>query len=202
MIKIESLVVGLYMANCYFISDKDNLVIIDPGAESFKIAEKIKTYNRKNLVILLTHGHFDHHGACDRLYEQFKCSIYIAKEDQLILADFAKNCSYGYEVKTTCPTLVHQSNKYQFGEIEIEVIKAPGHTDGSCLYLVNQQYLFTGDVLFKNTIGRTDFLTGNPNKMQQTLTMIKKFNPNFIVYPGHSDSSTIAAELASNPYLK
>jgi len=174
--KIDIIITGFLKENCYILKDerKKECLIIDPGDAYHKIKEKIEDY--KVLKILLTHDHFDHIGALDELIKENAVEV-LKKEN------FAEK-------------------EYKINNFVFEVIFTPGHTDDSIsFYFQNEKVLFTGDFLFKGTIGRTDLPTGNEFDMTDSLKKIKKYNEDITIYPGHGEISTLKKEFKNNIYF-
>ncbi len=172
--KVNRIIVGELMCNCYLIENNNKYLLIDPGAEYNKILNFI---SNKNIIgIIITHGHFDHIGCINKLHEQFNYPIY--NKDNL------------------------KNGINNIGEFQFEVIYTPGHTNDSiCIYFKDELIMFTGDFIFKNSIGRTD-LGGNELDMYKSIKKIKQYNDNIIIYPGHGESTTLGQEKLNNPYLK
>lgn len=169
---VKRILVGPLQANCYILTiEKDN-IIIDPGSEADKIKNSIKG---KVICILITHHHDDHTGALEEIKETFNCPIY----------DFSNL----------------QEQKYQINNFYFEVIYTKGHTDDSITYyFYKDKIMFTGDFLFKGTIGRTDLETGNVIEMQKSINKIKTYH-DIKIYPGHGEETTINDEKQNNIYL-
>ncbi len=197
--KLEKVVVGDYQVNCYLLRIDKEVLVIDPGAEPKKIMSKIKP-EEKIVGIVLTHGHFDHIGAVDELAIRYECPIYISEKDRDLIRNKKIN-SVGFlsaEIKRDTEKL--PAGLWKCGSFNFKNYEAPGHTKGSMLLFIENS-LFTGDVLFQRSIGRTDLFGGSDKEMEQTLEMIRSFNPKTLVYPGHGDFSTIEDEVKYNPYL-
>lgn len=202
MTKIETLVLGMYAANCYLLWEDDHVLIVDPGSKNTKIRETIDSQGGKVDGIYLTHGHFDHIAGVDALTAYYHCPVYINELDLPLLQDPRKNVSYGANeviVRTSAIGLL--PGHHQIGAFSFELLDAPGHSEGSSL-MIWQQYLICGDVLFQGSIGRTDLPGGSNTKMFQTLQMVKTLDPSLIVYPGHGDRTTLQEELLYNPFLQ
>lgn len=168
--KIIKIPVGYLEANCYILNKNNTNLIIDPGDEFEKIQKQI---HGKVLGILITHHHYDHIGALGKLKEKFNCPI------------------YEYPIKGGC---------YDINDFHFEIINTKGHTtDSITFYFENEKAMFTGDFLFKETIGRTDLETGNMNDMIESLKKIGKYDAT--IYPGHGDITTLEYEKKHNPYL-
>lgn len=199
--KIETYPLGIYAANCYVITEGQHALIIDPGGKGKTLVSKLKEENICVDAILLTHGHFDHIGGVSYMQEQFSCPVYVEEEDVKLLKDTHLNCSMvGREATVSKDIRTFDIGSNVIGTFTCEVIYTPGHTDG-CVLLQFDEHLFSGDVLFKNSIGRTDLPTGSQSKMINTLKIIKNLEPSLHIYPGHGERTTIQEELLANPYL-
>lgn len=171
---IKRIVVGPLQENCYILEKEDMCIIIDPGDEADKIIENI---SYSPVAILITHNHFDHVGALPQLKEKYNVPVYNYN-----------NLKEG-ELST--------------GNFKLNVIYTPGHTSDSVTFYFNEdKIMFTGDFLFKGTIGRTDLSTGNFKEMQKSIRKILAYNDIIKVYPGHGGYSTLGLEKKNNEYLK
>ena len=172
--KIERVVTGYLQENCYILTKDDNCLVIDPGDDYHLIKEKID--NKKVLAVLLTHNHFDHIGAVDDVKKEYNAEVY----------------SYS--------NLKEGNNN--INDFSFETIYTPGHTsDSICFYFYKEKLMFTGDFLFKESIGRWDLETGNYSDMKNSINKIKKYSDDIIIYPGHGEESTLFYEKNNNQYL-
>lgn len=202
----EAMTVGSYMSNCYIVgSDKTNeAAIIDPGAEFGRIDKKIIELGLKPKMILLTHAHGDHIGAVLEFIDKYHIPVYIHEDDAEALVDSNINLSkvlFRKEVTINPDVKLKDGDKIELGDLEFEVIHTPGHTPGGiCLKVEN--IMLTGDTLFNQSIGRTDFPGGS---FDQIISSIKdkifKYDDDIIVYPGHNSPTTIKSEKMSNPFV-
>ncbi|NBJ63754.1 MBL fold metallo-hydrolase [bacterium c-19] len=202
MMKIDSLVLGSFAANCYLLWKNQHVLIVDPGSKSPKVQKLIDAQRGFVDGIYLTHGHFDHIAGVDSLANYYNCSVYMNPLDIPLLANPYLNVSAGmeHEVIVRSEIIALQPGINQIGEFAFELIDAPGHSEGSSIMLWEGN-MICGDVLFKGSIGRTDLFTGSNTKMIQTLEKIKQMEPNLKVYPGHGPTTTLQEELLHNPYL-
>ena len=169
---IDVVKVGYLETNCYILEKNNNILLIDPGDESYKIIDKIK--DKKLLAILITHNHFDHIGALNDILNKYKVEVY----DKNNL----------------------EEKEYNIEDFNFKVIFNPGHTSDSISYLFDNN-LFCGDFIFKDSIGRWDLPTGNFNELLKSIDKIKEYK-DLIVYPGHGDSTLIEEEKKNNYYFK
>ena len=200
---------GPIQTNSYLLEKTpENLCwVIDPG-EGDPIIKMIQHHHLSLAGILLTHGHFDHIlGINDLLKFQPTCPIYIHPEDKECLFNAEMNGSVNFfeafSLEPSTKVLPYPQELNLGGEI-FQIIETPGHTPGS-VTIMNQDSLFTGDFLFKETIGRTDFQRSSPRDMQESLRkmviMLKNTKNELTIYPGHYETSTWQDELHSNPFL-
>jgi hydroxyacylglutathione hydrolase len=181
--------------------------VIDP-AEGEPIIRLIQQHNLTLSGILLTHGHFDHIlGIKDLLNFQTNCPIFIHPNDQECLFNDTMNGSVNFfEPYSLDPILKvnSYSQELTLGKDKFQVIDTPGHTPGS-VTLIHQESIFTGDFLFKETIGRTDFQRSSPKDMQGSLrkmiALLQNNKKELTIYPGHYETTTWQDELQSNPFL-
>lgn len=202
--KLKRLELGFFKVNCYILSLNGVNVIIDPGADFDTIQKYLEGYNIKPDFILNTHGHHDHIGAVSDIILNYKIPFYIHELEESIITDPEKNFSSFFgenELSLKTYNLIKDADYSYFADFGIKIINAPGHTPGSII-LKTGNYLFTGDLLFKGAIGRTDLPGGNTVQIKKSLAKIKKMNRQLIIYPGHGQSSSLEYELESNYYLE
>jgi glyoxylase-like metal-dependent hydrolase (beta-lactamase superfamily II) len=186
-------------ANTYLIIDEENnALVVDPSSIKDGVINYIKRENLSLKGILLTHGHIDHFRGVLNIVNNFNCDVYISYLDASFLSDSYYNCSlflgkeetYNREVKTLADNEIITLLKD-----EIRVIFTPYHTEGSvCFYSKVNNILFSGDSLFKNSIGRYDLPTSNFKKMKESLEKLMALPKETKVYPGHGQFTTIGNE--------
>ncbi|MBQ3067679.1 MAG: MBL fold metallo-hydrolase [Oscillospiraceae bacterium] len=191
--------VGALRENCYIVSNaKNNTLVVDPGTEADLIFNKLVQNNLTLKTILLTHGHYDHIGAINELTAKTNCkTIYVGKEDIELLTDNEKSMAATVNqdaVFLEDKILKIAEGTFKLEDLDVEVIKTPGHTKGSVCYLING-ILFSGDTLFRNGIGRTDFWGGNRAELEKSLKKLSKLPKDIIVCPGHGLKTRIGDEL-------
>lgn len=212
--QISKLVLGDYENNSYIVRKENtsNCLIIDTGLDSIPLIEFLKEKKLNPVALVLTHGHVDHIAGVESLRKNFdSMKVYIHKSDAAMLGEPAKNFStiLGMKIQTSpADVLLANEGATDFEGFTFDVIHTPGHTPGGiCLYSKEDKVLFTGDTLFANSVGRTDFPGYDMHKcMQQLIENIKTkllvLPENTIVYPGHGPESTINREKMYNPHLK
>ena len=188
------------LANTYIIYDDKKAVVIDPSKKYDGVVNFLNKRNLELEAILLTHGHFDHFGGVEILLKAFpKAKTYIEEHDFELLQNPEKNCSYMSKEKEMinidCEFVNDKKIIPLFEEDDIEVIHTPFHTMGSvCYYFRNNNWLFSGDTLFSNGIGRYDLPTSCPRLINNSLAKLKELPKNVKVYPGHGPNTTIGQE--------
>lgn len=199
---IKKIVVGPLESNCYLAGDEDTkeVFVIDPGGDYDKIKKIIDQAGLKPKAVINTHGHGDHIGA----NKEFGAPVWIHSLDADFLTDPSKNLSgaFGFSLKTkTASRLLEDGDILSVGKYKLEVIHTPGHTPGS-ICLKGEGFIFTGDTLFCEGIGRTDFAYGSE---EDILLSIKErlftLDDSYIIYPGHGPSSTIGKEKRNNLFI-
>jgi len=192
--KVFSVVVGELKANCYIVSNsRGRAFVIDPGDDADKIRRCLEDNGLEARFIVNTHGHIDHIKADAAL----GLPVYIHEEDLEIVSDPAKNITtifFGTFEPVTPARLLRDGDQVTLNELTFSVIHTPGHTRGSvCLF--GHGVLFSGDTLFRNGIGRTDYPGASSRKIEESLVCLSRLAAETIVYPGHGPQTTIGREL-------
>ncbi|MCQ2455300.1 MAG: MBL fold metallo-hydrolase [Clostridia bacterium] len=200
--QIERVVLGEISVNCYLISTEKSAIIIDPGFRSEKVFDFLKKNKDKKTAVLLTHAHFDHIGMAGEIVDRYNVSVGIGKNDASALQDNYLNLSsfFGVEFKPfSADMLLGDNDEITVGDITVKVFETSGHTVGGVCYLIGDN-LFSGDTLFLESYGRTDFPGGNIEKIKESIDRILDENDeNVTVYTGHGNPTTIKHEREYNP---
>lgn len=199
---------GIFGATTYLIWDKNTSegAIVDCTSSIDEIEKIIKQEKINLKYILITHGHFDHVYCLNKMKEKFKNAFILMHKDDLpLLKQLPNQCSMAdvEEVEVPCidGLIDEQSKNLKLGDNEIKVISTSGHTMGGVCYLINN-ILFSGDTLFKESVGRCDLYGGDFNKIEKSIKeKLFSLNDDIIVYPGHGDKTTIGYEKKHNPYF-
>jgi len=205
--KIEKFVLGSLGTNTYLIINEETkeIVIVDPAACPDYLVSHIKSNGYILKKILLTHGHFDHVMGIDGLVREFQVLVYLHEDEKAVLEDASWNLS-----GTFGPSYSYDKAKgLKDGEIidvagyDFKVIHTPGHTKGGCCYYCeSENVLISGDTLFYQSVGRSDFPTGSMGTLIRSIKEKLFCLPEETqVYPGHGDSTTIGEEKTSNPFI-
>ncbi len=200
--EVTKVIVGDMQVNCYIVSNGIDAVVIDPGDEYEKIISASQGKNIK--AVLLTHGHFDHTGAVKELQKN-GAKVYISENDEHMLSD-GYSClatPFGFPFNKIKADYTFKDNDIlEFCDMSFKAILTPGHTMGSVCFLVND-ILFSGDTLFQQSIGRTDFPGGDFEAISKSIKeKIYTLSENTKVYPGHGGETTVEKEKQSNPFVR
>lgn len=209
MLKVNTYPLGPIQTNCYIISDElGNCLIMDPGEESGRIINKVKSKELTPVAILLTHAHFDHIGAVDSIRDRYTIPVYIHEEEQDWLSDPRLNGSAKYQglpdVRIRkADKLISDEGMMTVGPFEFEVRHTPGHSPGSVSYIFGpSRFAVVGDTLFQQGVGRTDLPGGNTGVLLTSIhDKLLSLDDDFIIYPGHGPFTTPEEEKDSNPFL-
>ncbi|MEK7657579.1 MAG: MBL fold metallo-hydrolase [Patescibacteria group bacterium] len=203
--KIEILQLGQLQTNCYIAHCGGEAIIIDPADEAEFIAEKIQRLNLKPSAILATHGHFDHILAAGELQMLLNIPFYIHPADEFLLKEMNSSASFWLKNKFNYPLpraieFIKKEFSIKFGGCRLKVIETPGHTPGSVCFL-SEDVIFSGDTLFKNGVGRTDFSYSDKTQLEKSLEKIFRLPAGrhglpaeTIIYSGHGEETTIKDE--------
>lgn len=197
--KIEILQLGQLQTNCYIAHCGGEALIIDPADEAEFIAEKISRLNLKPIAIFATHGHFDHILAAGELQMIFNVPFFIHSADEFLLKEINSSASFWLKQKINHPLpqnieFIKNEFSLKFGDCRLKVMETPGHTPGSVCFL-SDSAIFSGDTLFKNGVGRTDFSYSNADLLKKSLEKIFRLPPETTIYSGHGEKTTIEIEL-------
>lgn len=213
MINIQRFVCNMFEENTYVVNDETNdAVIIDCGALYEEERQAVVDYIKKNKLNLTaqidTHAHFDHCCGNDTIFNTFGIKPIVHRDDEL-LYNTLKQQAYDFcriDYTKGIPDVerfIDENDIIKFGNHQLTVIHTPGHTPGSMLLYSECEHLcFSGDTLFRLSIGRTDFPGGSFEEMTKSLKKIAGLPGNTVVLPGHGDQTTIREELEMNPYLR
>lgn len=196
---IETFTVGMLSTNCYVVYSEQSkeAIVIDPGLDAPFETQQIFNYIAKEKLkvklILNTHGHQDHISGDAVFQEKYNVPIYIHKHDASSLEALEQN-------NFPEPVLLEDGILIKIGDEPVTVMLTPGHTPGS-ICLVGEKLVFTGDTLFAEGIGRTDFPGGSIRDMRLSLQKLVRLPDYFLIYPGHGPTSIISEEKRNNPFL-
>lgn len=207
--RIQTMVLGAVQTDCYLVYGEDSKegVIIDPADNADYIGRRCMELHVTPRAILLTHGHGDHILAVEELRRQYGIPVIAGEKEADMLLDPVLNLSQGLGM---APVSLRADQEVQDGDVlalagfSFRVIETPGHTSGSlCYYVEEEKVLFSGDTLFAESLGRTDFPTGNTQEIIQSIAgVLLKLPEDVMVYPGHGEPTTIGHERKYNPVAR
>ncbi|MEE5992346.1 MAG: MBL fold metallo-hydrolase [Oscillospiraceae bacterium] len=203
--KVYTITLGELSTNCHILEYRDGAcVLIDIGNGAKKLRNKLTELDLKPQAILLTHGHYDHIAGVEEIRKTYDCPVYIHSNDAMMLVD--ENANLAWQLTTAPYIPVTKYQTVQDGDIikvdnlEFRVMLTKGHTSGSVCYICGD-YLFSGDTLFRGSVGRTD-LGGNAQEMMESIQKLKAITKDYQVYCGHFESTTLSREQKYNPYFR
>jgi hydroxyacylglutathione hydrolase len=205
MTKIHALVVGKLQTNCYVITSRSEVIIVDPGDEPERILRFVKDIDATPTRIVATHTHFDHVLGVDGVRRAAKTPFLIHQDDLPMLESMQSRVRQfmGFEVPPPPKVdgYVKDGDILRLGDETIRVLHTPGHSPGS-ISLAGNGFVLTGDALFNQSIGRTDLPGGDLETLLRSITeQLFKLDDEAIVYPGHGPETTIGDEKLANPFV-
>ncbi|RTZ91750.1 MAG: MBL fold metallo-hydrolase [Deltaproteobacteria bacterium] len=205
---LEGFPVGPIQANCYIVGDKATQkgVVIDPGDEAERILGQVQQHGLDVELIFNTHGHFDHVGANKRVKEATGAKIAIHPEDAHYLGKISQSAAvWGMHAEDSPPPdiLLEDGQVIEIGGLKFKVLHTPGHSPGSVsLVMPNADLVFTGDLIFAGSIGRTDFPGGDYNTLIQSVReKIFTLGDDIRILSGHGPVTTVGQEKRYNPFF-
>lgn len=208
MLNVTTLPLGAYMTNCYIVTDASSgeAAVVDPGEFTPALREALLSRGITKLkYILLTHGHFDHICGVYALKENFGGEVLIHAEDRICLESTEWSlCDSveGYSQTVMSPDReISEGDSFSLGETKLSVMHTPGHTRGGVCFIGDGK-MFTGDTLFRVGIGRTDLPGGHLRTLVNSLRRIGALGEDYVIYPGHGESTSLSYELTQNSLLR
>lgn len=199
---IKALEVGYLQTNCYLVTDEATLdtAVIDPGGDSNVILDYIEQRHFHVKAILLTHGHFDHCLGLEEVHEATGAPVYMSRKD--LGADLGHD-SFGTDWELDPPEDTHfvrEGDVIEAGALSFTVLETPGHTPGGLTFMI-EDCLFTGDTLFRLSVGRYDFPCSSSLELMHSLEKLRDLPGNYEVFPGHESFTSLEFERRFNPYM-
>ena len=200
--QIHTLPLGAYQTNTYIVENSGRCAIIDPGFEPKTILNFLSDRALTADAVLLTHGHFDHVGAVEKIVSETGCALWMSQRDWSQKPNFLTarlypiaNCDF------TQVQFCEDGETLHAADLAFTVMETPGHTWGSVCYLCGDA-LFSGDTLFAGSCGRTDLPGGDWDTIAESLKRLAALDGSYTVYPGHGNSTSLAHEKQYNPYMR
>jgi glyoxylase-like metal-dependent hydrolase (beta-lactamase superfamily II) len=194
---------GVFAANCYVLRTNDEAIVIDPGGNPEPILPDIG--DRQLLYVVNTHGHYDHIAANNELKAHYDSKLVVSKEDHQMILNPQLNLSVMVDapfISVAPDQLLNDGDTLQIADHVLQVIATPGHTPGSICLLVGDR-LFSGDTLFRFSVGRTDLPGGSDTALRESvLNRLYVLPDETRVYPGHGEKTTIGEEKKNNDFVR
>lgn len=203
---VDRYVVGRAQENCYVVRAERGsaeAVVVDPGDAATELRLELARAGTRCAAILVTHCHYDHIGAVADLAEGTGAPVYMAREEASVMAAPDEYyAALGVHVRPYEPdVLLDGDETLELAGLELQTLRVPGHSPAHIAFAADG-CLFSGDVLFQGGVGRTDLPGGDWDTLVESIRMlVERFPPETVVYPGHGAPTTLAAELARNPFL-
>ncbi len=198
---------GMLPTNCYVVRDmqQGKSLVIDPAVYDNTLVQTLRKLEIEHLdYILLTHGHYDHILGVHSLKANFGGKLVIHADEAEFLSNAGLSLAHGFfnhmHTGVQADILVHEGDKLPFGGGEIEVLHTPGHTRGSVCYRLDD-FLFCGDTIFRESVGRTDLPTGDFAQLCASIQRLAALKGDCKLFPGHGEATTLSHERINNPYL-
>jgi len=205
---VRMFTVGMIQENCFLLrrDGSDRALIVDPGEEAPNLLAAIEQLGVKLDGILLTHTHFDHVGAVAPIAKATGAEVWVPELEKQVLADIDSYVpwpQFGPFESWDAEHTVSGGERLELAGLEIDVLFTPGHSPGHVTYSIpDEQVVFSGDVLFQSSVGRTDLPGGDwPTLLESIRSLVDALPGETTVYPGHMGVTTLGAERAGNPFL-
>lgn len=212
MLVIKKFIFNPFSENTYIVWDEKTYegMVVDPGcsesSEESQLEDFITNRNIKVKYLIITHCHIDHLLGCKFVKDKFS-PLYLTPEKDIKLLENTDKQASAFGLEIEMPPLpdnyLSENSKISLGNYKVKVLSTPGHSPGEhCLYFENEKFCITGDVLFQNSIGRTDLWGGDYSALMDSIKNKLLVLPDeVIIYPGHGESSKIGIEKKGNPFL-
>jgi hydroxyacylglutathione hydrolase len=204
-IAVDRYELGPIGTNCYVVR-KDraasDAIVVDPSGSATELRLELARAGARCAAILVTHGHWDHIVGVGELAEGTGAKVHMAAEEEFMIGRATEFSPPGIRVREFVPDVLLEGDEtLELAGLSFETLRVPGHSPGHLAFHA-EGYLFSGDVLFAGSVGRTDLPLGDWDALVESLrTLVDRFPPETIVCPGHGPETTIGAEISQNPFL-
>ncbi len=202
--KVRRLTVGPLETNCWLVADDEGapVLVIDPAGEAERIIQEVD--GREVVGVVLTHGHFDHLGAAGELVEATGAPLLVHAADAPQVSSSVANGArfFGFDMEAPEPDgTLEEGASLAVGSVELEVLHTPGHTPGG-ISLLGEGHLFSGDLVFAGSVGRTDFPGGDAGALERSIAeKVAPLPDETVIHPGHGPDTTVGRERRVNPFF-
>ena len=207
--QLMGFVAGPYKTNCYLLANEGRAIVVDPGMHAHdRVVEALTGHNLTLEAVVLTHGHIDHTRDAGQLARRYSVPVYIHADDAFMLVageGVSRESQVLFDAANMTPVDdrrdLPDGQTLTLAGVEFRLLHAPGHSPG-CVILVADGFAFTGDVLFRGSVGRTDLANSDPAAMDATLRgPVWGLDDSLQLLPGHGPTTTMRAERTTNPFL-
>lgn len=191
--------------NCYVVRTGDSsteAVVVDPGADAARVLDELSSLGARCIAILITHGHWDHLGGVADLAEATGAPVHMAEEERVLLEDLNSFAPAELQLRPYAADVLLQGDEtLELAGLSFQTLRVPGHSPAHLAYYADGA-LFSGDVVFAGSVGRTDLPGADWDTLVESIrTLVDRLPPETVVFPGHGPRTTLGAELARNPFL-
>jgi hydroxyacylglutathione hydrolase len=191
--------------NCYVVRTDHGAaeaVVVDPGGDADRLRRELAEMSARCVAILITHGHWDHLGAVAELAEAESAPVHMAEDERVLLEDVNSFTPPGVQLRPYTPDVALQGDEsLELAGIAFQTLRIPGHSPAHLAYYADG-CLFSGDLVFAGSVGRTDLPGADWDTLVESIRMLaERFPPETVVYSGHGPETTLGVELARNPFL-
>jgi hydroxyacylglutathione hydrolase len=202
---IDRYELGPIGTNCYVVRadpQANVAIVVDPGADAPRLLEELAEFGARCEAVLITHGHWDHLGGVADLAEATGAPVYMAEDERVLLEDVNSFTPPGVELRPYTPNVLLQGDEtLELAGISFQTLRVPGHSPAHLAYYA-EGALFSGDLLFAGSVGRTDLPGADWDQLVESIKLLAdRFPPETLVCSGHGPETTLGAELARNPFL-